>query len=61
LLLKVDKMPSQTGSTQQGIAIGGATATQITSDFIDSLTDQGIDDLKAYLLEKLNSGEINKS
>lgn len=59
-MLKLDKMPPQPGSQQQGIPIGGASTTQITTDFLESLSQEVIDDLKKVLKGKLESGEINK-
>lgn len=54
LLLKVDKLPVQQ-------TIGSASQTQITSDFIESLTEQGIQEIKELLEQKIMQGEVSKN
>lgn len=40
--------------------IGNASATQITSDYIESLNEDKIEELKEDLDKMLKAGEVNK-
>jgi hypothetical protein len=53
-------MPPLPGQQPKCVPIGNQSATQITSDYLESLTPEIIEYLKEHLLEKLNNGEINK-
>jgi hypothetical protein len=48
------------GSQSQGFPQGNTSSTQITSEYLESLSYQQLDELKKILLDRISGGEINK-